>query len=67
MEWCMKMAVMWDIAPCILVEVVGRFRGVYCFHHQGDRLHGAISQKTVIFILGFFTRELCFVVLTKRM
>jgi hypothetical protein len=23
----------WDIAPCSLVEVDRRFRGVYCLHH----------------------------------
>jgi hypothetical protein len=36
-----------------------RYRGAYCFHHQGDlkcrsvswRLHGLTSQKTVIFKL----------------
>jgi hypothetical protein len=52
----------WDVASCSLVEIDGRFRGVYCFHCEGDvgrkflkrrsvstRLHGAASQKTVIF------------------
>jgi hypothetical protein len=37
----------WDVAPCILVAVDRRFRGVYCLHH-----HGAISQKAIIFILA---------------
>jgi hypothetical protein len=31
----MKMAVLWVVAPCSLVEVYRRFRGVYCLHHQG--------------------------------
>jgi hypothetical protein len=31
-----KMTVLWDIAPCSLVEVYRRFRGAYCLHHQGD-------------------------------
>jgi hypothetical protein len=31
-----KMTVFWDVAPCSLVEVYQRFRGAYCFHHQGD-------------------------------
>jgi hypothetical protein len=29
-----KMATFWDIAPCNLVEVDGRFRGTYCLHHR---------------------------------
>jgi hypothetical protein len=32
----MKMAVFWVVAPCGLVEVYRRFRGLYCLHHQGD-------------------------------
>jgi hypothetical protein len=45
----------WNIAPCSLVEVNGRYRDAYCLHRQGDeslkrlstctRLHGAVSQK----------------------
>jgi hypothetical protein len=32
----MKMAVFWVVAQCRLVSVYQRFRGLYCFHHQGD-------------------------------
>jgi hypothetical protein len=32
----MKMAVVWVVAPCNLVWVYQRFRGLYCLHHQGD-------------------------------
>jgi hypothetical protein len=32
----MKMAVLWVVAPCSLVEVYLRFRGARCVH-QGDR------------------------------
>jgi hypothetical protein len=32
----MKLAVFWDVAPCILVITDRRFRGVYCLHHQAD-------------------------------
>jgi hypothetical protein len=32
----MKMTVLWDVAPCSLVKVYRRFRGVCCLHHQGD-------------------------------
>jgi len=32
----MKMIVFWDTSPCRL-PVDRRFRGVYCFHYQGDR------------------------------
>jgi hypothetical protein len=31
-----KMTVVWDAAPCSLVENDRRFRGVYCLHHQND-------------------------------
>jgi hypothetical protein len=32
----MKMIVFWDITPCSLDEVDGRFRVAYCLYHQGD-------------------------------
>jgi hypothetical protein len=32
----MKMAVLWDVAPCSPVEVYRRFRGAYCFHNHRD-------------------------------
>jgi hypothetical protein len=32
----MKMAVLWVVATCSLVEVYQRFRGPCCFHDQGD-------------------------------
>jgi hypothetical protein len=32
----MKMTAFWDVAPCSLVEVDRRFRGVYCLHYQDD-------------------------------
>jgi hypothetical protein len=31
-----KMAVFWVVAPCSLVQVYRRFRGICCLHHQGD-------------------------------
>jgi hypothetical protein len=31
-----KMTTFWDIVTCSLVEVVWRFRGTYCLHHQVD-------------------------------
>jgi hypothetical protein len=31
-----KMAVIWVVAPCSLVEVYQRFRGPCCLHHQDD-------------------------------
>jgi hypothetical protein len=30
------MAVFWVVAPCRLVGVYRRFRGMYCLQHQGD-------------------------------
>jgi hypothetical protein len=54
------MMALWDIASCNLIEVDQSFRGAYCFHQYAPlkhkstslRLHGAISQKAVIFILA---------------
>jgi hypothetical protein len=62
----------WEIAPCNILVVDRRFRGVYYLHYQGDgwrqyaplkrrsttrRLHGAIPQKVIIFLLGWFTLQ----------
>jgi hypothetical protein len=33
--WRMKMAVLWVIAPCSMIELHRRFRGASCLHHQG--------------------------------
>jgi hypothetical protein len=32
----MKTTVFRDVVSCSLVEVDRRFRGAYCFHHQGS-------------------------------
>jgi hypothetical protein len=60
----MKMAIIWDVAPCSLVDIDLCFGGAYCLHHQGSdsggsellwnmsvstRLHGAKFQKAAIF------------------
>jgi hypothetical protein len=59
----MKMTAFWDVALCSLIKVHQCFKGAYYFHHQDDsgsstplkhrststRIHGAISQKAVIF------------------
>jgi hypothetical protein len=34
----MKMAVIWDVAPCSLVGIDRPFRLACCLHHQGDDL-----------------------------
>jgi hypothetical protein len=57
------MTVLWDVAPCSAAEIDRRFRRVYCLHRQDDvmeavstsdmRLHGATSQKAVIFVRYF--------------
>jgi hypothetical protein len=31
----MKVAVIWVVAPCSVVETDRRFRGSYCLYHQG--------------------------------
>jgi hypothetical protein len=30
----MKITVLWDVAPCCLIEVCRCFKGAYCLHHQ---------------------------------
>jgi hypothetical protein len=30
----MKIRAFWDVAPCSLIGVDRRFRGLYCLHHQ---------------------------------
>jgi hypothetical protein len=62
----LKIRAFWDVAPCNL-GVDRSFRGAFCLHHQGDdpsqyaplkrrstptTLHGATSQKDLIFILA---------------
>jgi len=34
----MKIAIFWNVTPCSLVEIDGRFRSAYCLHHQGKSL-----------------------------
>jgi hypothetical protein len=60
------MAVFWDVAPCILVEIDGSFGDAYYLHYQGDcygpdegsqnllRQTTVRYQKTAIFILVTF-------------
>jgi hypothetical protein len=42
----LKMAVFWVVAPCRLLSVYRRFRGLYCLHHQGDELSLVNSYQT---------------------
>jgi hypothetical protein len=48
-----KMAVVWVVAPCSLVEVYQRFRGPYCLHHQGDdnQTTRRYNPEAAIFVL----------------
>jgi hypothetical protein len=56
------MTVFWDAAPYSLVEVYLRLRGAYCLMMEAVstsetsvnfyQIHGATSQKTIIFILA---------------
>jgi hypothetical protein len=42
------MTVFWVVAPCTLVEIYWRFRGVCCLHHQSDVI-ASTSEKSVTF------------------
>jgi hypothetical protein len=47
----MKMAVLWVVVPCVLVDTDRHFGGACCLH-QSDRrtaLHSTATQKTAIF------------------
>jgi hypothetical protein len=58
-----KKRVFWDISPCNLAGVDRLFIRAYCVHHQGGeystRLHGAISQKTLISKKNCWLRSIC--------
>jgi hypothetical protein len=32
-----KVTMLWNVAPCNLVEIGRRLTGAYCFHHKGER------------------------------
>jgi hypothetical protein len=39
-EWKWKMDVSWDVATCILLFSVPRFKGLFCLcHHVGEKIH----------------------------
>jgi hypothetical protein len=44
------------VAPCSLVDSDGRFRGLYCHHHQGDGK--AASGKVGVDVGACFTRQI---------
>jgi hypothetical protein len=35
----------WEVTPCNLIEVLRRFEGMYCLHHQGRRVSRARKQQ----------------------
>jgi hypothetical protein len=41
----MKMAVFWAVAPCRLIWVYKRFRGLYCYHPQSDERRGGRRSR----------------------
>jgi hypothetical protein len=66
----MKMAVLCVAAPCRLVWVYRRFRGLHCLHlRDNTNLHGAITQKTAIFRVSVFSTlpHLCFCPVTQSL
>jgi hypothetical protein len=64
--WVIKMTVSWDVAPCSVVKIDRRFRAPLpsersplmtetvriCETSVYTRLHGAVSQKALFFILA---------------
>jgi hypothetical protein len=52
----MKMTAFWNITPCSLVEVEGRFRVSYCVHHQGDITHFPTCSTDSYISTRYFAR-----------
>lgn len=48
MQLNIKMTVLWDAAPCNLVETDRRFRGAYSFHYQDDLVEHVCAGKQAI-------------------
>jgi hypothetical protein len=44
----MKMAVIWIIAPCRVVRVYQRFRGLYCLYHIGLMMEAVQTSETLV-------------------
>jgi hypothetical protein len=53
------MAVFWVVAPCSLVEVYQRFRGLCCLHHQGDGYFCTFMIFLLIQILLVLNDDVC--------
>jgi hypothetical protein len=43
----MTKIIFWDVTPCSLVEVHGRFGGTYCLHIQGRSVSQGSNQQEV--------------------
>jgi hypothetical protein len=45
----MKTTAFWDITPCSLFGIDGRFRGTYCLHHQGELSFITLMMEAVAY------------------
>jgi hypothetical protein len=45
MALTVRSTILWDVTPCILVEIHRRLGGKYCLHPQGRRVNQATSNK----------------------
>jgi hypothetical protein len=51
----LKRTVFLHVTLCHLVEAHQHFGGIYCFHHQGQRINQASKNQVAIFLLlGLF-------------
>jgi hypothetical protein len=53
----MKMVVFWVFAPCSLMDIDQRFRGVYCLHNQGALVMEAVSCSETLVNIHQITRR----------
>jgi hypothetical protein len=56
MRYQVQISVVWDVAPCNLVDIYRRLRSAHCLHFQGD-------EETVIVMKGMLS-EACLIILT---
>jgi hypothetical protein len=43
----MKISVLWDVAPCCLVDIDRRFRGAYCLHYKGEAVSSSETSVSI--------------------
>jgi hypothetical protein len=53
----MKITVLWDVAPCGMVEVYRHHRGACYFHHQGVDERGSKHLSNINKLLPYYMAQ----------